>query len=377
MVLSKKQAILLAAAIACVGLTSGVLASVAFKDGDGEIHGCVGPGNGQLRIVSSPEECKRNETPLSWNARGPVGGTGPAGPAGARGEPGPAGAGGPTGPAGPPGPAGPVSLDALAGTACTMAGLPGVVRIDQSPTGVLSFRCDPGIDLLTDPHNCGQLGHDITHALPHATGRCESGAPVVDTCDAGFADQNHAARDGCEACAASADAIAELVAKVNEAVSSGTANLCVSTYTLSIPGGSASACAAAACGGGALGCPVTFQAPGPLVYDPATGEVRGEVSALLAGKLDVSGLLGTFDCDFTWHKASVPFRARVVADGTDGGHLVLRLALEDLDFGGGDFAGCGFVDFLAEFTLSVANSASSTIAGAFGSLRVTTTQLCQ
>ena len=37
-----------------------------------EIHACANPA-GQLRIVESTDECKQNETPLTWNVVGPQG----------------------------------------------------------------------------------------------------------------------------------------------------------------------------------------------------------------------------------------------------------------------------------------------------------------
>ncbi len=59
------------------------------------IQSCVKQ-NGNLRIVSSPSDCRSNEAPLSWNLEGDTG------------DP---GADGETGPEGPPGP----SLRAIAG----------------------------------------------------------------------------------------------------------------------------------------------------------------------------------------------------------------------------------------------------------------------
>ncbi len=54
-------------------------------------------GNGDLRIVNSPSDCKNNEQLLSWNVQGAAGPAGPAGPAGAKGDTGATGAAGPTG----------------------------------------------------------------------------------------------------------------------------------------------------------------------------------------------------------------------------------------------------------------------------------------
>ncbi|WP_197287789.1 hypothetical protein [Streptomyces apocyni] len=78
-----------------------VLGSIAYATDDEDvIHACVSDGNGRTRIVESPDACRPNESPVSWNKEGPQG---PAGPQGPQGEPGPAG---PEGPQGPPGPSG-------------------------------------------------------------------------------------------------------------------------------------------------------------------------------------------------------------------------------------------------------------------------------
>jgi type VI secretion system secreted protein Hcp len=77
--------------------------------------------DGKLRLVSAAADCKKGETPLSWNTVGPVGpagAPGAAGAAGAAGEPGPQGASGPAGPAGLSGASAtnPPDPDAVAGT---------------------------------------------------------------------------------------------------------------------------------------------------------------------------------------------------------------------------------------------------------------------
>jgi len=75
------------------------------------IHGCCSKFWGRLRIVKSPKQCKRWETPISWNQQGQPGEQGPMGPEG------PAGPQGPEGPAGPQGPAGPAGPQGLPGPA--------------------------------------------------------------------------------------------------------------------------------------------------------------------------------------------------------------------------------------------------------------------
>jgi type VI protein secretion system component Hcp len=77
------------------------------------IHGCYSKSKGNLRIASS---CKRTETAITWNKKGPRGLTGAQGPKGdqgiqgapgPKGDPGVVGPSGPTGPTGATGPAGP------------------------------------------------------------------------------------------------------------------------------------------------------------------------------------------------------------------------------------------------------------------------------
>jgi hypothetical protein len=65
------------------------------------IHACVNSSSGEIKIVSSTEECKKQWKPLSWNKEGPPG---PQGQKGDKGDPGPQGEKGEPGPIGPPGP---------------------------------------------------------------------------------------------------------------------------------------------------------------------------------------------------------------------------------------------------------------------------------
>lgn len=83
------------AAAALAAAVGGALAYAGPGGGDA-IRGCVtdGLGGGGLRVLEAGQECKDNETPLSWSQRGPAGPAGepgPAGPTGPRGEPGPPG----------------------------------------------------------------------------------------------------------------------------------------------------------------------------------------------------------------------------------------------------------------------------------------------
>ena len=89
---------------------AGGLAYASIPDSDGTIHACLLKSLEQVRIIDpSEQQCRPNETPISWNQMGPTGATGPqgatgaTGPQGATGATGPQGATGATGPSGPPG----------------------------------------------------------------------------------------------------------------------------------------------------------------------------------------------------------------------------------------------------------------------------------
>lgn len=64
------------------------------------IYGCYQEKTGQLRIVSGPKQCKKNEQSISWNQAGPQGPQGEVGPSGAQGPPGEQGPEGKQGPVG-------------------------------------------------------------------------------------------------------------------------------------------------------------------------------------------------------------------------------------------------------------------------------------
>lgn len=61
------------------------------------IYGCANKTNGQLRVVSSPNECRQPEVAISWNVVGPQGPQGEIGPQGETGLQGPIGSQGPQG----------------------------------------------------------------------------------------------------------------------------------------------------------------------------------------------------------------------------------------------------------------------------------------
>ena len=115
--MGQRTAVALCIIVPVVGAASWVAAS---ENPVPTIHACVHRENGQVRIVSAGEQCRRNETALEWNAEGPAGpadaGTqGEVGPAGSQGETGPAGPKGDPGPAGPQGEPGPAGVQGEAG----------------------------------------------------------------------------------------------------------------------------------------------------------------------------------------------------------------------------------------------------------------------
>ena len=57
--------------------------------------------------------------------------------------------------------------------------------------------CEQQLDLMNDPHNCGQPGHDVS-SLPNAIGGCRNGVSVVAECDPGWTDLDMNPANGCE-----------------------------------------------------------------------------------------------------------------------------------------------------------------------------------
>ena len=51
----------------------GGVAFAGLPGASGTIHGCVGTGNGNLRVVEAAAECRKNERPVAWNQEGPPG----------------------------------------------------------------------------------------------------------------------------------------------------------------------------------------------------------------------------------------------------------------------------------------------------------------
>ena len=124
---------------------------------DGFIYGCVGSGQGQLRVVASAAECRSNERALTWNVRGPTGARGPEGPPGPRGAD------------GPPGLPASLTIESLEGAACTVSQVAGAIHVTTALNGDISLRCVANIDLQGDSRNCGAVGNDVSR-LPNANG---------------------------------------------------------------------------------------------------------------------------------------------------------------------------------------------------------------
>jgi hypothetical protein len=77
---------------------------------EGVIYGWVKPRKGKFRVVESPDQCRHNETAISWNEVGPQGLQGPKGDKGDTGAQGPRGYTGYQGPPGPQGPPGAIDV---------------------------------------------------------------------------------------------------------------------------------------------------------------------------------------------------------------------------------------------------------------------------
>lgn len=71
-----------AAVLAGVGIATG-----AIPGPDGQIQACYDQ-HGNVRIAKQASDCKKNETAIAWNQRGPAGPPGATGPAGPPGPPG-------------------------------------------------------------------------------------------------------------------------------------------------------------------------------------------------------------------------------------------------------------------------------------------------
>ncbi|MGE5180960.1 MAG: hypothetical protein ACM31C_02810 [Acidobacteriota bacterium] len=136
------------AVLGAIGAAGAAGASVAYAientpPSTTVIQACADTTNGELRLVTSPSDCRISEASVSWNVQGPAGPVGPQGPAGADGAPGAQGPVGPIGPQGPagadgaPGPAGPPGPQGVQGD-------PGLGLATYEVKGMLRDRPQPG-----------------------------------------------------------------------------------------------------------------------------------------------------------------------------------------------------------------------------------------
>lgn len=121
----------------CAVTAAVALADTLIPGDDGIITSCYHEQNGNLRVVASADQCRREERVLEWNQTGRRGPTGPAGAAGAAGERGPTGPAGPAGARGATGPEGPTGARGAPG--------PEGPTGERGPAGIpVSQQCPPG-----------------------------------------------------------------------------------------------------------------------------------------------------------------------------------------------------------------------------------------
>ncbi|MCK6570543.1 putative metal-binding motif-containing protein [Myxococcota bacterium] len=84
------------------------------------------------------------------------------------------------------------------GTGCEYRCTPfnGGVEICNGADDDCDLQIDEGIDLLTDPANCGRCDHRC--ALDNAVGRCLEGGCIITECLGGFSDLDGLTENGCE-----------------------------------------------------------------------------------------------------------------------------------------------------------------------------------
>ena len=82
------KTILLAVLAAATSVAAGVALAASSGGASETIFACKHPSGGWLRQVSESAQCRRRETPVSWNIAGPKGDPGAPGPKGDKGDPG-------------------------------------------------------------------------------------------------------------------------------------------------------------------------------------------------------------------------------------------------------------------------------------------------
>ncbi len=139
------KTILLAMAAAILFVVAGSALAASAGDPPTVIHACKHPSSGWLRQVSGPAQCRRRETPVSWNIEGAKGDKGDAG------APGAAGAPGPKGDKGDPGTV--VSgLRTLEGVPCIAEdSAAGEIKVTVAAGGDVSLTCEAAPDQQPPP----------------------------------------------------------------------------------------------------------------------------------------------------------------------------------------------------------------------------------
>jgi hypothetical protein len=133
------KTILLAVLAAAMSVAAGV-ALAASSDGASEtIFACKHPSGGWLRQVSESAQCRRRETPVSWNIAGP------------KGDPGAPGVQGPKGDKGDPGTA--ISgLKTLEGVPCVAEdSAAGEIKVTIGASGDVTLTCEAAPDQQPPP----------------------------------------------------------------------------------------------------------------------------------------------------------------------------------------------------------------------------------
>jgi hypothetical protein len=242
-------------------------------------------------------------------------------------------------------PPAPASAPTLEGTTCTLSGEEGKVHVDTSSEGAVTLRCVVGPDLKTDPLNCGARGHDVSR-LPHATGGCVDGLPVIAACDAGWGDLDRAVDNGCESCGTPEmieQHIGAFVAKAQALFSSG--SFCVGAGSIS---GTVDAtfCDSTMCGQ-QPGCTGSLQ--GTTLAVEATHVVSGILNGSIKIPFEASYLAFDMSCQVEATVTNLRFNARIVTRGPE-----LTFGFEDSHLLQGsiemDFGGCTLapvLDFVA------------------------------
>jgi hypothetical protein len=128
------KTIVLATMAAAVFIATGVAIGSTTESGT-VIYACKHPSGGWLRQVSGPAQCRRRETPVSWNIEGPKGD---------KGDPGEPGAAGPQGPKGDKGDPGTVisGLKTLEGVPCVAEdSAAGEIQVTIGAAGDVTLSC--------------------------------------------------------------------------------------------------------------------------------------------------------------------------------------------------------------------------------------------